>query len=35
MWDTKPETLTNDQCEKNSMAIMGAGAAVALVGAVM
>merc|ERR1711939_179175 len=35
MWDTKPETLQNDQCEKTSYMVMGAGAAVALVGAIL
>jgi hypothetical protein len=35
MWDTKPETLTNEQCEKSSYMIMGAGGAIGLIAAVL
>merc|ERR1711998_355247 len=31
MWDNKTETLQNDQCEKTSYMVLGAGGAVALV----
>lgn len=35
MWDKKPETLTNDQCEQSSKIIMPAGVAIGVIGALL
>jgi len=35
MWDTKIDTLQNEQCQSSSMAVFGAGGGISLIAAIM